>query len=97
MLKQILAQFAASDRPLCAADVGQMLGVESRAMEGMLATLARAGRLEEVAADVCGRCPVRGACFVMGERQGPHYRLAQSAARRMMPAEVARAACDLVE
>jgi hypothetical protein len=45
MLRAILAQFACSDQPLCAADVGRAPALQTSAVEGMLLTPVRAGRL----------------------------------------------------
>lgn len=76
MLREILAEFARAHAPLCAGDVSRCLGLETRAVEGMLETLVRAGRLVEVSSlDGCCNCPVRGGCVTMQLGGGRLYRL----------------------
>jgi hypothetical protein len=78
MLKEIMAEFRRTALPLCAADLQASMAVDTSALEGMLDTLVRCGRLVEVdsAADACHACPVRGGCVILRYGVPKRYRLA---------------------
>jgi hypothetical protein len=66
MLKQILAEFQAAQTPLGVAELSQKLALDSGVLEGMLQTLLRQNRLQEIKpiGYDCATCPVKGGCFI---------------------------------
>lgn len=81
MLKEIMAEFRQTPKPLCAADLHAKLAVDKGALEGMLTTLVQRGRLVEVGApaDGCSVCPVRGGCVILSYGVPKRYVLAPQA------------------
>jgi hypothetical protein len=67
MLKQILTEFERSPTTLCLDELSRKLGVTPSALEGMLDTLARKGRLLEINSgpNACLACPARGGCVIL--------------------------------
>jgi hypothetical protein len=67
MLQQILAEFQQTRTPLCLDELSRKLGIESSALEGMLQTLVRGGRLVEFgpASYGCVTCPAKGGCVIL--------------------------------
>jgi hypothetical protein len=67
MLKKILAEFEQNTPALCLDELSQKLDVETGALEGMLQTLVRKGRLLEIDANgsACDICPVKSGCFLI--------------------------------
>lgn len=81
LLRDIMAEFERSSAPLCLEELGSKLAVEPSALEGMLQTLVRKGRLREVSSgqnNACVQCPARGGCVIM-ERLGKSYYVAAAA------------------
>lgn len=75
LLRDIMAEFERSSTPLCLEELAGKLAVEPGALEGMLQTLVRKGRLREVSFghnNPCAHCPARGGCVIM-ERLGKSY------------------------
>ncbi len=68
MLARILEEFQNSPDALCLEELSQKLSIETGALEGMLQTLVRKGRLLEIdpGAAPCQICPARGGCLLMG-------------------------------
>jgi hypothetical protein len=67
MLSGIVTHLRAAGRPLCLAELSRDLGIDEAALEGMLDTLVRRGKLRVIdpgAAD-CRRCPARAGCFIL--------------------------------
>ncbi len=66
MLKDIIRMFEQSERPTSLSEMARTLGVQESALEGMLDTLVRKGKLVEVGAEAgcaSGSCGSRcGAC-----------------------------------
>ncbi|GIK39907.1 MAG: hypothetical protein BroJett011_37400 [Chloroflexota bacterium] len=67
MLKQILAEFEQKPTTLCLDELSQKLAITPSALEGMLDTLVRKGRLLEVSAthNACHTCPARAGCVII--------------------------------
>ena len=66
MLAQILAEFDRERRPLSSRELASMLDKDIAAIEGMLETLVRSGRLLELGREgPCDECPVQGLCIVI--------------------------------
>jgi hypothetical protein len=64
MLQAILAEFKHSQNILSLTSLSQKLGVEPSALEGMLCTLVRKGRIIELTHDddACQICPLHERC-----------------------------------
>jgi hypothetical protein len=68
MFERILAEFRKYDCPLSLVLLSQSLQIEPSALDGMLSTLERKGRIEVVALDtsasvcLCRSCPIRSEC-----------------------------------
>ena len=66
MLQDIIKLFERTDRPTSLSEMARTLGVQESALEGMLDTLVRKGKLVEVGGDdgcAAGSCASRcGAC-----------------------------------
>jgi hypothetical protein len=67
MLKEILDQFQQASTPLCVTELSQKLDIDSSALEGMLQTLVRSGRLLEIDPNdqSCVACPAKGGCIIL--------------------------------
>lgn len=68
MLSIILNEFERNPT-LCLDELSQKLAVETSALEGMLQTLVRKGRLLEIdpgGRNVCHACPAKGGCVLIG-------------------------------
>jgi hypothetical protein len=67
MLKQILAEFKQARAPLCPDELSRKLELEPSALEGMLHTLVRSGRLLEIDPSdfECVACPAKGGCIIL--------------------------------
>ncbi|MBI1880393.1 MAG: hypothetical protein HYR94_19595 [Chloroflexi bacterium] len=67
MLKQILSEFEQAPLPLCLDQLSQKLAITPSALEGMLDTLVRKGRLQEIspAQTACQTCPARAGCVII--------------------------------
>jgi hypothetical protein len=67
MLSQILAEFQQAHGPLCLDELSRKLDIETSALEGMLQTLVRRGRLLEMnpTHPGCVACPARGGCVIL--------------------------------
>ena len=68
MLGEILKQFRKTDHPLDVTELSRELGVDRAALEGMLLTLVRQGKLREVriGSETCGRCGNKDSCALLG-------------------------------
>jgi hypothetical protein len=66
MLQQILHEMKQYDMPLSVTMLSRQLEIEPSALEGMLETLVRKGRVVELCndspADHCRDCPIKSAC-----------------------------------
>lgn len=72
MLKEILAEFHQNPAaPLCLEELSRKLAVDPSALEGMLQTLVRTGRLLEIdpTGSACDVCPIKPGCFLIGQVQ----------------------------
>jgi hypothetical protein len=67
MLKEILDEFRQAATPLCVTELSQKLDIDSSALEGMLQTLVRSGRLLEIDPNDhgCVTCPAKGGCIIL--------------------------------
>lgn len=76
MLRQILAEFEKTDSSLSLNELGEKLGIESSALEAMVAHLVRMGKLRDdegpeapargaTCGTGCAACPVQGCPFAM--------------------------------
>jgi hypothetical protein len=66
MLTEILATFEAEPAGLCSDDIAHRLGAEPSAVEGMLETLVRMGKLvEAVASETCNACHAHSMCLAI--------------------------------
>jgi DNA-binding IclR family transcriptional regulator len=67
MLSEILKAFREAEGPLDLNELSRRLGTDRGALEGMLATLVRHGKLREVEAGgaECGHCAGRLSCAYM--------------------------------
>ncbi len=65
MLTEIMKRFRDADHPLDVEQLGRELGVDRTALEGMLLTLVRQGKLKEVqiGSETCGRCSKSDSCL----------------------------------
>ncbi len=59
MLSEILKAFREADGPLDLNELGRRLGIEKSALEGMLETLVRQGKLREVNVGAAGLLSLR--------------------------------------
>lgn len=79
MLSEIMKKFEKSDGPVDLARLSRELGVEKSALEGMLQTLVRQGKLREVSpgSGTCTGCSRRSGCDYLrnGESGGKVYEL----------------------
>ena len=79
MLSKILKAFRESDGPLDLNELSHRLGTERSALEGMLETLVRQGKLREVqvGAEECSHCAGRLSCAHLraGNLMGKVYEL----------------------
>ena len=84
MLAQILKAFKDNEGPVDVRRLGRDLGVERSAMEGMLQTLVRQGKLREVlpGSETCRDCPRSSGCTYLqsGESGGKVYEIAKKSA-----------------
>lgn len=64
MLGEIVKRFKDADHPLSIDQLSRELGVDRTALEGMLLTLVRQGKLKEVelGSETCGRCSKKDSC-----------------------------------
>ena len=66
MLAQILAEFDRERRPLSSRELPSAFGKDLAAVEGMLETLVKSGRLVELGGDrLCEQCPAQSLCIVL--------------------------------
>jgi hypothetical protein len=86
MLRQILAEFHQAAGPLCLDDLSRKLDVETSALDGMLQTLVRAGRLLELAPTTsgCAACPAQGGCLILTYGPQKRYFLPGESANKRM-------------
>jgi hypothetical protein len=77
MLTAILSAVRDAGKPLCLSDLSSELHIEESALEGMLETLVRRGRLRaiEFVDDGCATCPVKGGCFIINDGVAKTYAL----------------------
>ena len=79
MLSEIMKKFEKSEGPVDLAMLSRELGVEKSALEGMLKTLVRQGKLREVSpgSEACTGCSRRSGCDYLqaGETGGKVYEL----------------------
>jgi hypothetical protein len=79
MLSEILKAFRGAGGPLDMNELGRRLGTERSALEGMLATLVRQGKLREVVlgGQECSHCAGRLSCghLQTGNLMGRVYEL----------------------
>jgi hypothetical protein len=77
MLTAILSAIRDAGKPLCLSDLSSELHIEESALEGMLETLVRRGRLRaiEFVDDGCATCPVKGGCFIINDGVAKTYAL----------------------
>lgn len=89
MLSAILEAIRETGKPMCLSDLSSALHVEESALEGMLETLVRRGRLRtiEFVDDGCSTCPLRGGCFIMNDGVAATYALPPETAtdRKALP------------
>lgn len=81
MLTEILKAFR-SGEPLDLNELGRRLGTERSALEGMLETLVRQGKLKEVniGGETCGNCHGKTSCTALRSGMiGKVYELADQA------------------
>jgi Mn-dependent DtxR family transcriptional regulator len=82
MLAEILRAFREADRPIDLNRLSRQLDVESSALEGMLQTLVRQGKLREITPGfvTCTDCPHRFGCAYLqtGVTSGKVYELAET-------------------
>ena len=78
MLSEILKEFKEAEGPLDIRDLSQRLGVDRSALEGMIETLVRQGRLRGVGPEDCAHCDKSAGCAHVqkGEAMGKAYELA---------------------
>ena len=80
MLSEILNSFKTGE-PMDLEELSKRLGMEKSALEGMLMTLVRQGKLKEVilGSEDCGHCGGRASCthFQNGETLGKVYELVE--------------------
>ena len=79
MLSKILSEFRQTDGPVDLRDLSQRLDIDRSALEGMLETLVRQGKLKEITSEGCARCDRSGTC-AHGEQawaQGKVYALVE--------------------
>jgi hypothetical protein len=80
MLSEIMNSFKTGE-PQNLEELSQRLGTERSALEGMLMTLVRQGKLKEVilGAEDCNHCSIRASCnhFQKGETLGKVYELVE--------------------
>ncbi|HHH81670.1 MAG TPA: hypothetical protein ENL35_01625 [Chloroflexi bacterium] len=62
MLGEVLRLVEVSRRPVSLEEIAAALGRPPSAIEGMLETLMRLGRIEQVQANLCQRCPAKQVC-----------------------------------
>ena len=80
MLKEILNRFRESGEPLDLERLSRELGTDKKALEGMLQTLVRQGKLREVkvGSGQCSHCLSRGSCIALqSSLLGTVYELAE--------------------
>ena len=77
MLTEILKEFKEADGPLDMKALSQRLGVEQSALEGMVETLVRQGKLKEVGPEDCAHCDKSASCAhsLKGGAMGKGYEL----------------------
>ena len=79
MLAEIMKKFHESEGPVDLARLSRELGVEKSALEGMLQTLVRQGKLREIApgSETCAGCSHRSGCDYLqaGQAGGKVYEL----------------------
>jgi hypothetical protein len=79
MLTEIMKAFRTADRPLDLNELSRELGTDRAALEGMLETLVRQGKLKEIniGGGTCGNCHKRGGCAALQSAMiGTVYELA---------------------
>lgn len=90
MLAAVLQAVREAGRPMCLSDLSAALHIEESALEGMLETLVRRGRLRaiEFTDDGCAACPLKGGCFIMNDGVATTYVLPPdpAAGERALPA-----------
>jgi hypothetical protein len=82
MLMEILKAFREADGPMDLEGLSRKLGTERSALEGMLETLVRQGKLREVdvGGETCGNCHGKASCAVLRSGMiGKVYELAGEA------------------
>ncbi|MCJ7605103.1 MAG: FeoC-like transcriptional regulator [Dehalococcoidales bacterium] len=64
MLAEIMKAFREADMPMDLNELSRSLGTDRSALEGMLETLVRQGRLKEVSigSEECGHCSGKTSC-----------------------------------
>ena len=81
MLVEIMKAFRQSGGPLDLKELSRRLGTERSALEGMLETLVRQGKLREVniGSEDCAHCGSRSECAYLksGDTLGKVYELAE--------------------
>ena len=81
MLAEIIKAFEENEGPVDLVRLGREMGVELTALEGMLQTLVRQGKLKEVlpGSETCMDCPRSSGCTYLqsGESGGKVYEIAE--------------------
>ena len=83
MLAEIMKRFRDENHPLGLDELSRELGVERTALEGMLLTLVRQGKLREVTigSETCGTCSNKDSCLHLGSgRLGTVYETVEKSA-----------------
>ena len=81
MLGEIMKKFRETQGPLDLNELSRELGTDRSALEGMLQTLVRQGKLKEVivGSEGCSHCSSRASCQYLsgGEMMGKVYEVAE--------------------
>jgi hypothetical protein len=82
MLTEIMKAFREAEKPMDLNELGRALGTDRSALEGMLETLVRQGKLKEinVGGETCGNCHGKSGCAALHSGMiGKVYELAGEA------------------
>ena len=82
MLREILQAFRKTDEPMDLNRLSRELGTDRSALEGMLETLVRQGKLKEIniGGETCGHCHGKASCSALQSGMiGKVYELADEA------------------
>ena len=62
MLAEVLKEIAEAQGPIDLKELSHRLCVETSALEGMIETLVRQGKIRQISPEDCGHCDKRSAC-----------------------------------